>query len=103
MVNVQPAKIAKFFNLKNFRLYSICLCREAIQSQRLPSMLYVNLIATYISLVRIIRAYNIIDDIFHTGWINLPGMEKIIYIVCTSKSKTDFGYWGFFVTFFFSA
>ena len=32
--------------------------------------------------VRIIRAYNI-DDLFHTGRIDPPGMVKIVYIVCT--------------------
>ena len=30
----------------------------------------------------IIHAYNI-DDLFHTGRIDLPGMEKIDHIVCT--------------------
>ena len=62
---------------------SICLCREAIQSQCLPPTLYVNLIATYISGVRtIIHAYNI-DDLFHTGRIDPSGMVKIVYnIVC---------------------
>ena len=38
-----------------------CLYREAIQSQCLPPMLYVNLIATYTSGVRNMRAYNIDD------------------------------------------
>ena len=58
VVNVQPAKTAKFFNRKNFRLYGI------------------------ISGVRIIRAFNI-DDLFHTGRIDPHGMVKIVYIVCT--------------------
>ena len=56
--------------------------KEAIQSQCLPPTLYVNLIATYISGVHIIRAYNI-DYFFHTGRIDPPGMVKIVYIVCT--------------------
>ena len=56
--------------------------REAIQSQCLPPTLYMNLIATYISGVSIIRAFNI-DDLFHTGRIDPPGMVKIVYIVCT--------------------
>ena len=37
-----------------------------------------------ISGVGIIRAYNI-DDLFHTGRIDPPGMVKIVYIVCISK------------------
>ena len=39
-----------------------------------------------ISSVRIIRAYNI-DDLFHTGRIDPPCMEKIVYIVRTCKLK----------------
>ena len=56
--------------------------REAIQSQCLPPTPYVNLIATYIFCVHIIRAYNI-DDLYHTGRIDPAGMVKIVYIVCT--------------------
>ena len=67
---------------------STCLCREAIQSQCLPPTLYVNLIATHISGVRIIRAYNI-DDLYHTGRNDLSGMVKIVYIVCTSKLNNN--------------
>ena len=40
-----------------------------------------NLIATYISGVHIIRAYNI-DDLYHMGRIALLGMIRIVYIVC---------------------
>ena len=32
----------------------------------------------------IIRAHNI-DDLYYTGWINPPGMVKIVTIVCTCK------------------
>ena len=56
--------------------------REAIQSQCLLFTLYMTLIAMYIAGVRIIHAYNI-DDIYHTGRIDLPGMVKIVYVVCT--------------------
>ena len=60
-----------------------------------------------------VRAYNI-DDLLQTGRIDLPGMEKVVYIVCTctcklnnnnifiiancNNSKLQLG--GFFVTFF---
>ena len=62
--------------------------REAIQSQSLPPTLYVNLIATYISGVRIKRAY-IIDDLYHTTRIDPTGMVKIVYIVCTCICKLN--------------
>ena len=45
---------------------------EAIESQCLPPTLYVNLIATYISGVRV-------------RGIDQPDMVKIVYIVCTCK------------------
>ena len=37
--------------------------------------IYVNLIAMYISGVRLIRAYNI-DDLFHTGQIDQPVWKR---------------------------
>ena len=53
---------------------------------------YVNLIATYISGVHIIRAYNI-DDLFHTGY-----MVNIVYIVCTCMhNNTDSQLYSFMV------
>ena len=56
--------------------------KEAIQLQSLPPTLYVNLIAMYISGVRIIHVYNV-DDLYHTGRIVPPSVVKIVNIVCT--------------------
>ena len=47
-------------------------------------MFYMNLIATYISGVCIIRAYNI-DDFYHTGRIDLPSMVKIEFNRLTKR------------------
>ena len=55
--------------------------REAIQSQCLLPTLNVNLIATYISGVRVILigAYSI-DDLYHIGLIDTLGIRLIITV-----------------------
>ena len=35
-----------------------------------------------------VRAYTI-NDLFHTGRIDPPGMEKVVYIVCTRTCKLN--------------
>ena len=49
--------------------------RETIQFQRLHFILYVNLIAVYISDLCIIHAYNI-SNIYHTGQMDHPDIVK---------------------------
>ena len=43
----------------------------------------------HIAGVRIIGAYNI-DDLFHTRRIDPPGMEKVVFIVCTCKLNNNY-------------
>ena len=71
----------QFLNNPQF-VPSVCFYREAIQLQCLLPTPYVNVIAMYISGVRIIRTYNI-DDVYHTGRLDQSDMVKIIYIVYT--------------------
>ena len=41
-----------------------------------------------IIIIQLPCAYNI-DDLFHTGRIDLPGMEKVVYIVCAYYMYTQ--------------
>ena len=40
-------------------------------------------------IIQLACAYNI-DDLYHTGWIDPPGMEKVVYIVCVYYTYTGY-------------